>query len=116
MAMDYSTYQQEVRADIEGVLHDYSCQPIVFVGSGLSRRYANAPNWEELLRLLADQCPAIEMDFAYYKQTYGSNFIKIGSVFADFYHQWAWGRVEINFQTNITRKISSRDIYKAFCK
>lgn len=111
MAMDYSTYQQEVRADIEGVLHDYSCQPIVFVGSGLSRRYANAPNWEELLRLLADQCPAIEMDFAYYKQTYGNNFIKIGSVFADFYHQWAWGAGRDKFPDEYYSENFPREIF-----
>ncbi len=111
MAMDYNSYKQEVRADIEAVLRDYSCQPIVFAGSGLSRRYANAPNWEELLRLLADQCPAIQMDFAYYKQTHGSDFIKIGTVFAEFYHQWAWGEGKANFPDDYFSEKFPREIF-----
>ncbi len=60
MVMDYKSYQQEVAADIEAILREYSCQPIVFIGSGLSRRYANAPNWEELLKKLAADCPVID--------------------------------------------------------
>nr|WP_223875599.1 SIR2 family protein [Xanthomonas sontii] len=111
MSMDYKSYQQEVAADIAKVLSDYSCQPIVFVGSGLSRRYAGAPNWEELLRTLASQCPVIDKDFAYYKQTYGSDFIKIGSLFADFYHQWAWGDGRSKFPDEYFSEKYPREIF-----
>ncbi|WP_236067069.1 SIR2 family protein [Paraburkholderia haematera] len=88
--MDYKQYQDEVTADIAKVLADASCQPILFVGSGFTKRYAGGPNWEELLGLLAKGCPLIDKDFAYYKQAHGNDLKKIGSVFSDLYREWAW--------------------------
>lgn len=90
MPMDYTQYQQEVMADITAVLAAASCQPILFVGSGFTKRYAGGPNWEELLRKLAGGCPLIDKDFAYYKQAYGGDLKKIGSLFSDTYREWAW--------------------------
>ncbi len=49
MPMDYKQYQDEVTQDILNVLGQAGCQPILFIGSGFSKRYAGAPNWEELL-------------------------------------------------------------------
>ena len=89
MPMDYRQYQEEVAADIAKVLADASCQPILFVGSGFTKRYASGPNWEELLGLLAKGCPLIDKDFAYYKQAHGNDLKKIGSVFSDMYREWA---------------------------
>lgn len=90
MPMNYKQYQDEVTADIATILADASCQPILFVGSGFTKRYANGPNWEELLDFLAKSCPLIDKDFAYYKQAYGNDLKKIGSVFSDLYREWAW--------------------------
>lgn len=90
MPMDYQQYQDEVTEDILNVLGQAGCQPILFIGSGFSKRYARAPNWEELLRELAIQCPNIDKDFAYYKQKNG-DLIQIGTIFADSYREWAWG-------------------------
>ena len=73
MPMDYKQYQTEVTEDIAAVLETASCQPILFVGSGFTRRYAKDPNWEELLTALAKACPLIDKDFAYYKQTYNGD-------------------------------------------
>jgi hypothetical protein len=90
VAMDYKQYKEEVSADIAKVIADAGCQPILFVGSGFTKRYAGGPNWEELLGLLAKGCPLIDKEFAYYKQTYGNDLKKIGSVFSDLYREWAW--------------------------
>ena len=79
MPLDYKQYQVEVIADIAKVLGDAECQPILFVGSGFSKRYANGPSWEELLTALAEKCPLIDKDFAYYKQTYDGDLKKIGT-------------------------------------
>jgi hypothetical protein len=68
MPMDYAQYQEEVRADIANVLQLAGCQPILFVGSGFARRYADAPNWDELLKKLAENCPRVDRPYAYYKQ------------------------------------------------
>ncbi len=90
MPMDYKQYQQEVTADIASVLAAASCQPILFIGSGFTKRYAGGPNWEELLRRLAAECPLIDKDFAYYKQAYAGDLKRIGSLFTDLYREWAW--------------------------
>lgn len=66
MPMDYKQYQEEVTADVAKIIADASCQPILFIGSGFTKRYAKGPNWEELLGLLAEACPLIDKDFAYY--------------------------------------------------
>lgn len=88
--MDYKQYQNEVTADIAQVIADASCQPILFIGSGFTQRYAKGPSWEGLLKLLAERCPLIEMNFVYYMQTYKDDLLKIGSLFSDKYHEWAW--------------------------
>lgn len=89
MANNYKQYQEEISSDIATVLKTAECQPILFVGSGFSRRYAGGPSWEELLDQLAKACPLIEHEFAYYKQKYPS-LPRIGSIFAEFYSEWAW--------------------------
>lgn len=99
MPMDYAQYQAEVTADIADVLAVANCQPILFVGSGFSKRYTGGPNWEELLKQLAADCPQIDKDFAYYKQLYDGDFKKIGSVFTDLYREWAWGKGKNQFPT-----------------
>ncbi len=89
MANNYSQYREEMTADIAEVLKVVECQPILFVGSGFSRRYAAGPSWEELLDQLAESCPLIPQEFAYYKQKYAT-LPEIGSIFAEAYREWAW--------------------------
>lgn len=110
MKRDYKQYQQEVTDDIATVLKDAGCQPILFVGSGFSKRYAGAPNWEELLRKLAENCPQIDKDYAYYKQTYGDP-MKIGSVFADAYREWAWDKGKSKFPAEYFTEKFPPDIF-----
>lgn len=110
MQRDYKQYQQEVTEDIATVLRDAGCQPILFVGSGFSKRYAGAPTWEELLRKLAETCPRIDKDYAYYKQTY-SDPTKIGSVFADAYREWAWGSGKSQFPAEYFSEKFPPDIF-----
>ncbi|HZW25340.1 MAG TPA: SIR2 family protein [Gallionella sp.] len=97
MPLDYKQYQNEVTADIASVLTAASCQPILFIGSGFSKRYAGGPNWEELLRYLADKCPLVDKDFAYYTQAYAGDFKKIGTLFTELYREWAWSSGKKNF-------------------
>lgn len=97
MPMDYQQYKNEICADIEEVLSNAQCQPILFIGSGFSKRYAAGPNWEELLTSLAKKCPLIDKDFAYFKQMHGGDLKKIGSIFSELYLNWAWGEGKANF-------------------
>lgn len=90
MPMDYAQYPEEVRADISEVLRLAGCQPILFIGSGFSRRYADAPNWDELLKKLAENCPNVDRPYAFYKQKFKEQ-PRIASMFAEAYRDWAWG-------------------------
>jgi hypothetical protein len=62
-------YMEDVKADIANTVEGTACQPILFIGSGLSRRYFSGPSWDELLARLAAMCPLIDKEYAYYKQT-----------------------------------------------
>lgn len=86
----YERYIEEITEDITNTVDEFGCQPILFVGSGLTKRYMDAPNWEELLGHLADKCSTINKGLGFYKQSLGSA-IKIGQEFARLYHEWAWG-------------------------
>lgn len=113
MARDYETYKQEVSDDVEEILRVAGCQPIIFIGSGFSQRYANAPTWDGLLEKLASLCPLIPRNYGYYKQTY-SDPTKIGSIFADFYRDWAWGEGASTFPSDLLQATSPGNAFIKF--
>lgn len=93
-------YRSQIKADIAACLSTMSCQPILFAGSGLSRRYFSAPSWDELLAALAKNCPLIDKDYAYYKQTLRSQ-LAVGQEFARLYQQWAWDKGKNQFPADM---------------
>jgi hypothetical protein len=99
----YEQYKEDMTAQIVDCVQKMGCQPILFVGSGLSRRYFNGPSWDELLSHLAKNCPLITKDYAYYKQSIG-DLPAIGQKFAELYREWAWGD---------GRKLFSEDLFGA---
>jgi len=108
--LDYKQYQQEVREDVSATLRNTGCQPILFIGSGFSKRYAGMPSWEDLLRALAEQCPEIDKDFAYYKQKY-KDLPLIAGMFADNYREWAWGKGRKSFPASYFEDSTPADIF-----
>jgi len=101
----YERYAEEVAEDIADTVQALGCQPILFVGSGLAKRYMNAPNWDELLTHLAAGCSGIEKGIGFYKQSFKTP-MKIGEEFARLYQEWAWATghnefPESMFQENV---------------
>lgn len=91
------------------------CQPILFIGSGISKRYYGGPSWEELLRIMARQCPLIDKEFAYYKQSAmsdgGNVLISIGDKFAQLYYEWAWNEGKGEFPPELFTDDNPSEIY-----
>ncbi len=110
MAENYDDYKEHVIDDIETCLDSLGCQPILFVGSGFSRRYINGPNWEELLQKMAEICPNINKSYAYYKQSH-TDPIEIGSVFVDPFKEWAWTEGNKEFPEELFSSAYKSDIY-----
>ncbi|MFV8192727.1 MULTISPECIES: SIR2 family protein [Acinetobacter] len=88
------TYEQQIINDITVTLEALQVQPILFVGSGMSQRYFDAPNWKGLMELLAEKCPKIPKKFAYYEQQFqtenGVDYMAMASSFIEPYSEWAW--------------------------
>ncbi len=106
----YIDYKKNVIDDIETCLDSMGCQPILFIGSGFSKRYLNAPSWEDLLKIMGEQCPLIDKDFAYYKQSY-KHPVKIGTAFSEIYKEWAWGVGREEFPDELFTEDNESDVY-----
>ncbi|OXH88280.1 SIR2 family protein [Burkholderia multivorans] len=111
MPLNYNQYQAEVTQDVAEVLKLASCQPILFVGSGFAKRYAEGPSWPELLTQLAQNCPLVDKDFAYYEQSYNYDYKKIGTIFTDLYREWAWGKGRPKFPVEFFSGEYKSDIF-----
>lgn len=108
--MSYVKYQEDTTADVIELIKKKSCQPILFVGSGFSRRYCGAPNWETLLTELGKECPEVKHEFAYYIQS-GKTMPEIGSIYATAYKEWAWGEGKKNFPVEFFSAKTSPDAF-----
>jgi hypothetical protein len=104
-------YVSETATDVQECLQERACQPILFVGSGLSRRYFSGPSWDDLLSYLAKTCPNVEKEFGYYKQMYNNNLPRVGSHFAECYREWAWGSGRQAFPEELFKENVHPDVY-----
>jgi hypothetical protein len=113
---NYRDYIEDVTEDIKICIEDMKCQPILFIGSGISKRYFGGPNWEELLKEMANNCPLIDKEFAYYKQIAKREakdivFPHIGKIFADCYREWAWEQGRNSFPQNLFMDDTPHEVY-----
>jgi hypothetical protein len=113
-AADPAQYRANAQARIQNCVEQMGCQPILFVGSGLSRRYLATPSWAGLLDEMGKRCPLIENEFAYFQQKI-INFPEIGSEFAKFYREWAWGKGRVQFPSDLFAANVPADTYIKFC-
>ena len=107
--MDFQEYQSIIVDDIESCLEGMGVQPILFFGSGMSQRYIDTPTWNGLLEILANQCPNIDKNIAYYQQKHNSP-IAISSEFAEYIREWAWNEEDL-FPSDLFEPNKPADIY-----
>lgn len=107
---DFGTYIQNRQENIISKVEELKCQPILFVGSGLSMRYFNAPTWESLLEEMAEVCPEVSHSIDYYLQR-NDSYPEIGGILADDYYDWAWGAGKNEFPDELRSREYPSDIY-----
>jgi hypothetical protein len=104
-------YKENADAVIRDLLLEFECQPILFVGSGLSRRYFGAPDWLELLRQIATKLPDGSDKFQYLRQKYSNDPIDIGTALSELIFEWAWSTAKDIFPTEMFLQGLNKDIF-----
>ncbi|CAG9609139.1 SIR2 family protein [Pseudoneobacillus rhizosphaerae] len=100
---NYMEYLEESFRNLQWTLNDSGTRPILFVGTGISRRYLDAPNWEELLKTLIEHNPNIKHPIGYFKQN-SSSLPELASLLVDYYKDFAWEQFE--------EEIYPKDLYE----
>ncbi|MEG0234039.1 MAG: SIR2 family protein [Hafnia sp.] len=110
MNRDYKQYQEDMTDDIRTCIETLECQPILFVGSGFSRRYADGLDWSGLIKKLMSECPEVDKQFAFYKQK-NESLVDIGSILSEKYSIWAWGSGNEHFPKDLFNENYKSSIY-----
>lgn len=93
----YNSYLARAVSKIKSTLDDSGTRPILFVGSGISRRYIDAPDWETLLKIMIELNPKMKMPIGYYTQQTNNDYPEIASMLTEEYQKFAWEEKESNF-------------------
>ncbi|GMB10135.1 SIR2 family protein [Thermolongibacillus altinsuensis] len=86
----YATYLNDSLLRLRTVLDDSGTRPILFVGSGISRRYINSPDWLGLLERLNNELPNKKYPIGYYTQNCNNHLPTVASLLIDEYYDYAW--------------------------
>lgn len=62
------------------VVDNFPTIPYLFVGSGITRRYLDLPNWEELLKVFAERLSEDEFKFVSLKSQANDDLAQVGSL------------------------------------
>jgi hypothetical protein len=108
---DAKSYIERADTAIREALLRFECQPILFVGSGLSMRYFGAPTWHELLRTMFLKLPDGEAQYQYNRQKHENDPVKIGTALADLIFEWAWSDGKDHFPDELFENSSSKDSF-----
>ena len=109
---DYNSYLNDSINKITSTLDDSGTRPILFIGSGISRRYINAPDWENLLKKLIELNPNMNMPIGYYTQQTNNNYPEIANVLIEEYQKYAWEKKnECIFPESLYEGKQNKDIF-----
>jgi hypothetical protein len=106
-----SSYKLKADAAIRDLLLEFECQPILFIGSGISRRYFGYPSWSELLQAMFEKLPEGAGAYEYWRQKLDNNMVEIGSVLADLTFEWAWKEGKNHFPSEYFSSKVNKDIF-----
>jgi hypothetical protein len=108
---DQSLYQQNAVSAIKDLLLEFECQPILFIGSGLSNRYFGAPTWRELLKAVFSEMPDGLQNYEYTRQKLDDDPIAIGSTLAELVFEWGWSDGKERFPPEFFSSSVNKDCF-----
>lgn len=76
--------------ELKEFLKTSQIRPILFIGSGMSRRYIKSPDWKGLLNYLIEENPLINKPLPYFIQLHEGNLSKVASDLVMSYYEFAW--------------------------
>jgi hypothetical protein len=109
--LDNNDYKDEVIERIAAVRKSFPLQPIVFVGSGLSRRWLSMPTWKDLLGWAIDECSDIKKPLNFFMQQENGDLSLVASRISKDYQSWAWGDGREHFPDILFESEVPKDIY-----
>lgn len=86
----YKNYLDDSLERLRTVLDDSGTRPILFIGSGLARRYYGSPNWIGLLEKLIELNPIISMPLGFFMQNNANDLPKVASSLVEQYQKYGW--------------------------
>ncbi|MCW2370422.1 SIR2 family protein [Sphingobium sp. B11D3D] len=93
-----NVHKQSVTEEVvEALIENFECQPVLFVGSGLTRRYLSAPDWEGTLRAIHALLPKDRPTYEYLSQKNERDLVAIGSDLTELVFEWAWNEGKSKF-------------------
>ncbi len=64
----------------KSIVENFNTTPILFIGSGISRRYLNTPDWKGLLEKIAIDLKNDDFAYAYYENEIKNLDNKVGDL------------------------------------
>lgn len=78
-----------MKEELKKHLQKFNTSPILFIGSGFSRRYIDLPTWESLLLEMTDRLQ-LPRPFEYYKSNANSNMPELAKKMGDDFNEIWW--------------------------
>lgn len=85
---DRNRYRMDFGNRVADQIRSSGLAPVIFAGAGLSKRYMNAPTWEQILDLVLVRINS-QVPVSFYLQRAG-NIIDCAQIISDEVHRWAW--------------------------
>jgi hypothetical protein len=89
-AEEFEAYKAKFTKLIKAQLTKTGCRPVLFLGSGITRRYLNGPGWIELLRQVAEKIGVSSDDFQLIHKRHDGDAIEIGTALSEKCMEWAF--------------------------